>query len=147
MPATQLSTDDFAGRLANQSNLALKGVVALQAMGAIARVAGAPCDGFAALARRYYQAWEELAIEPGRRHSVLAYGWRSSWGLLYNAYYDQLLNIGVVDAGVYAMQSAWYDEVAQAWGVPLDSRVSSIWWCSLFPIPHEYPPSRNTNPK
>ena len=53
IPAAQLSTDDFAGTLTNQMNLAIKGIVGLQAMAAVARVVGHPDDAaqFADLAR------------------------------------------------------------------------------------------------
>lgn len=37
-------------------------------------------------------------------------------------YFDKLLNMGLVSGAVYAMQSRWYAEVSQVFGVPLDSR-------------------------
>ncbi|KAI1385641.1 DUF1793-domain-containing protein [Hypoxylon trugodes] len=124
VPAAQLSTDDFAGELANQTNLAIKGIVGLQAMSAIARVAGKPDDGaaFATKASSYYETWEKFAIDPSGKHTLLAYQWRSSWGLLYNVYFDKLLNMGLVDPKVYDMQSKWYAMVSQTFGVPLDNR-------------------------
>ncbi|KAH8646828.1 hypothetical protein BX600DRAFT_420703 [Xylariales sp. PMI_506] len=126
VPAAQLSTDDFAGTLVNQTNLAIKGIVGLQAMHAVALIAGEADDAanFSATASEYYQQWEYFAInhDPTGPHTVLAYEWRSSWGLLYNTYFDKLLNLGVVDAAVYAMQSAWYPKVSQLYGVPLDNR-------------------------
>ncbi|KAH8785149.1 glutaminase GtaA [Diaporthe sp. PMI_573] len=124
IPAFQFSTDDFAGQLANQTNLALKGILALQAMGAIAQVAGHPDDAanFLAAAGDYYAQWEALAIDPTEKHTLLSYQWRSSWGLLYNTYLDRLLGLGVVRDEVYAMQSDWYASQSQVYGVPLDSR-------------------------
>ena len=38
--ANQISTDDFAGSLANQTNLAIKGIVGIKAMSQIASLAG-----------------------------------------------------------------------------------------------------------
>lgn len=38
VPQYQLSTDDFAGKLANQTNLALKGIIALEAMAQISKL-------------------------------------------------------------------------------------------------------------
>lgn len=125
VPSGQLSTDDFAGTLVNQTNLALKGIVGLQAMGAIARLAGEPADAanFSATARDYYDQWLALAVDPSHNHTMLAYEWRSSWGLLYNTFFDKLLNLGLVTDDVYEMQSAWYAQVSQVFGVPLDNRV------------------------
>ena len=40
IPANQLSTDDFAGSLANQTNLAIKGIIGIQAMAEIAKLNG-----------------------------------------------------------------------------------------------------------
>ncbi|KAI1773146.1 DUF1793-domain-containing protein [Hypoxylon cercidicola] len=124
VPSAQLSTDDFAGELANQTNLAIKGIVGLQAMSAVARVVGNAGDAanFAAKAADFYDQWEGYAIDPSGRHTLLAYQWRSSWGLLYNVYFDKLLNMGLVKPALYDMQSAWYAQVSQTFGVPLDNR-------------------------
>ena len=40
VPANQISTDDFAGSLANQTNLAIKGIVGIKAMSQIASLVG-----------------------------------------------------------------------------------------------------------
>ena len=40
IPANQISTDDFAGSLANQTNLAIKGIVGIKAMSEIASLLG-----------------------------------------------------------------------------------------------------------
>ncbi|ROV93941.1 hypothetical protein VSDG_06274 [Cytospora chrysosperma] len=124
VPSGQLSTDDFAGTLVNQTNLAIKGIVGLQAMSAIARIADQAADAanFSATATEYYDMWEYFAIDPSKNHTMLSYQWRSSWGLLYNTYFDKLLNLGIVSPEVYEMQSSWYATVSQVFGVPLDSR-------------------------
>lgn len=128
IPSAQLSTDDFAGTLVNQTNLAIKGIVGLQAMSVIARIADEPADAtnFSITASQYYQNWTYFAIDPSGNHTLLSYQWRSSWGLLYNTFFDKLLNLGLVEDSVYEMQSEWYATVSQVFGVPLDSRVSTF---------------------
>src|SRR4051794_26832109 len=44
IPANQLSTDDFQGTLANQTNLALKGIIAIEAMSVVAKLTGNTAD-------------------------------------------------------------------------------------------------------
>ncbi|KAI0400740.1 DUF1793-domain-containing protein [Xylaria palmicola] len=124
VPENQLSTDDFAGTLLNQTNLAIKGIVGLRAMSYIATLANNTADAtdYATKAKQYYTQWESFAIDPGHKHTTLAYQWRSSWGLLYNIYFDKLLNMGFVNETVYTMQSNWYPLVSQVYGVPLDNR-------------------------
>ncbi|KAK5101613.1 hypothetical protein LTS08_004071 [Lithohypha guttulata] len=124
IPSVQLSTDDFAGELANQTNLAIKGIVGLAAMAQISAAVG---DGVAAAnysltAQNYYKQWETLGIDPSGTHTLLAYQWRSSWGLLYNVYPAKLLKLSIIPQSLYDQQSAYYPSVSQVWGVPLDNR-------------------------
>ena len=126
IPGIQLSTDDFAGQLINQTNLAIKGIVGLQAMSGVAGVVGATSDqqNFSTTASNYYKQWEYFAIDPSERHTLLSYEWRSSYGLLYNTYPDKLLNLGIIPDELFAMQSDWYATISQVFGVPLDNRHS-----------------------
>jgi hypothetical protein len=123
---TVANPDDFAGQLANQTNLAIKGIVAISAMADVANIVGATSDAanFSTTALEYIQMWEFFAIDPSERHTLLGYQWRSSWGLLYNIFPDKLLDIGIVPQYVYEMQSDWYPTVSQIFGVPLDNRHS-----------------------
>jgi hypothetical protein len=128
IPATQQSTDDFAGALANQTNLALKGIIAIQAMSAIANLTSHLTDGanFSQIATSYINQWQTLGINSADSppHTTLAYGNTSSHGLLYNLYADSLLQTHLVPRSVYEMQSAFYPTIAEAFGVPLDTRHS-----------------------
>ncbi|KAF3934547.1 hypothetical protein ABW19_dt0208723 [Dactylella cylindrospora] len=165
LPATQLSTDDFAGRLANQTNLALKGILGIKAMSELASVVGNTADEkyFSDVAEEYINTWYDLALTRDKTHTKLAYHWQGSWGTLYNLYGDSLLcyrkglvspiakfstlnnkkstgrkpssgsqkhletrdiwnSTGFVPEHIYTLQSKWYQEVIQKYGLPLDSR-------------------------
>ncbi|KAL8663084.1 MAG: hypothetical protein Q9202_004121 [Teloschistes flavicans] len=125
-PGLQLSTDDFAGQLVNQTNLAIKGIVGIAAMAEIASIANdeQSAANYSATAQSYYTQWEEFAIDPSGTHTLLSYQWRSSYSLLYNTYPSLLLNLSIIPDSLFAMQSAFYPSVSQLFGVPLDNRHS-----------------------
>lgn len=120
----QLSTDEFAGQLANQTNLAIEGIVGLAAMSEISIAVGDEvlALNYSLTANEYYGNWTEYAIDPSGKHPVLAYQWRSLWGLLYNTYPLRLLNLSIIPESLFKMQSDYYPSVSQLWGIPLDSR-------------------------
>jgi hypothetical protein len=127
IPANQLSTDDFAGTLANQTNLALKGIIGLRAMSEIAKLTGNSADAtsFGNTATSYISQWQGYGFDSAANppHTTLSYGDSSSHGLLYNLYANSLLGFGdFVPSTIYDAQSAFYPTVAATYGVPLDTR-------------------------
>jgi hypothetical protein len=188
IPANQLSTDDFAGWLANQTNLALKGIIGIRAMSDISTfINGSDSENYRQTAEEYIDKWVEYGISRDGTHAKLAYTWYGSWTTLYNLYADALLcfhlsedsdnqgttgdiankttaslsgrsqvprfrrdvvagrqtpladdtdtdaGVGIVGAAsaprkgfvpeqIYTMQSKWYANVLQKYGLPLDSR-------------------------
>ncbi|KAJ4287091.1 hypothetical protein N0V88_007785 [Collariella sp. IMI 366227] len=113
IPADQLSTDDFAGTLANQTNLAIKGIIGLRAMSEIAKITNND-DPFGEVAQRYLEGWQNLAINKDANppHTTLSYGDNDSHGLLYNIYADALLSLSFIPSSIYSMQSTFYPTVA-----------------------------------
>jgi Domain of unknown function (DUF1793) len=89
----RLCTDDFAGWLANQTNLALKGIIGIKAMGEIAQMVGMRSDAkhYADIADEYIKKWQGYGISRDGTHAKLAYTWYGSWTTLYNLYADALL--------------------------------------------------------
>ncbi|KAI4694404.1 hypothetical protein J4E81_006621 [Alternaria sp. BMP 2799] len=126
LPADQLSTDDFAGALVNQTNLALKGIIGLEAMSQMARIIGeaADADNYTAIAHDYITRWIDLGINKADNppHSILNYGNETTHGLLYNLYNDRLLGLNLVPQEIYDIQSAFYPTIKEKHGVPLDTR-------------------------
>jgi hypothetical protein len=92
-PHNQLSTDDFAGWLALQTNLALKGIVGIKAMSEIASSLGYKDDAkyYANISETYISKWQELGISRDGGHAKLAYNWYGSWTTLYSLFADALL--------------------------------------------------------
>ncbi|KAH8670727.1 hypothetical protein BGZ61DRAFT_521665 [Ilyonectria robusta] len=126
IPADQLSTDDFAGHLVNQTNLAIKGIIGLEAMSKIAKMSGHDhqASNYSNIAKSYYQFWYEHGInnDADPKHSMLQYDNPDSHGLLYNIYLDKLLGLDFIPQFVYDMQSDFYLTVQNKYGVVLDTR-------------------------
>jgi hypothetical protein len=152
IPHNQLCTDDFAGWLANQTNLALKGIIGIKAMSEIANLLDNKDDVkyYRNISEVYINKWQEFGIARDGTHAKLAYTWYGSWTTLYNLYADSLLCFHLPDTErwpigdlastlwqrvlgkrastkfipdkVYSMQSNWYRAVLQRYGLPLDSR-------------------------
>lgn len=92
-PHNQLSTDDFAGWLALQTNLALKGIIGIKAMSELAVIMNEPEDAryYRNISETYIKRWEELGISRDGTHAKLAYDWYGSWTTLYSLYADAVL--------------------------------------------------------
>lgn len=108
------------------SKLAIKGIVALAAMSEISSAISETADAtsYATTAQEYYGNWTIYAIDPTQNHTLLAYNWRSSYGLLYNIFPSLLLSLDIIPQSLFDMQSAYYPQVSQIFGVPLDTRHS-----------------------
>ncbi|KAI0265444.1 DUF1793-domain-containing protein [Gloeopeniophorella convolvens] len=124
IPANQISTDDFAGSLANQTNLAIKGIIGIRAMAQIANMLGdaLQSQNYTIIATSYASQWENFALSSDKTHLTLSYGDDSSWGLAYNLFADKLLGFNLFPASIYQTQAAWYSTHGNAFGVPLDTR-------------------------
>lgn len=148
IPANQLCTDDFAGWLANQTNLALKGIIGIKAMSEVSNILDEhkDMDKYANIAEEYIAKWQGFAVSRDGTHAKLAYTWHGSWTTIYNLFADSLLCFRVpgnktehhgretgstvssstktefVPSKIYSMESNWYHAVLQTYGLPLDSR-------------------------
>ncbi|RYO93614.1 hypothetical protein DL766_010537 [Monosporascus sp. MC13-8B] len=152
VPANQLCTDDFAGPLPNQTNLALKGIVGIKAMSELAALIGEKEEAkyYGSVAEEYIEKWQDYGLSSDKSHAKLSYTWYGSWTTLYNIYADALLCFHLPEDGssldhgrfwntkqapiggaskphfipdkIYKAQSDWYYVVLQRYGLPMDSR-------------------------
>lgn len=92
-PENQLSTDDFAGWLELQTNLALKGIIGIKALAGLAELIDEKADvkKYTNISDTYIKKWEEYGISRDGTHAKLSYNWYGSWTILYNMYADSLL--------------------------------------------------------
>jgi hypothetical protein len=124
-PGLQNQTDDFTGFIAHSSNLALKGILAIGAMGQIANTLGKAQDAtyYTATAKSYIATWSTKSQDTATTHLKLAYdGDDVTWSLKYNSYPDRLLGLNLIPAATLAEESAWYAQQKNEYGFPLDNR-------------------------
>lgn len=121
-PENQLSTDDFAGHLAHNTNLSIK---AIEALGAFAQIAHGVGDD--ALAQRYEAfvkplpgKWESMARDGD--HYRLAFDQPGTWSQKYNLVWDNLLDLHLFPATVAETEWAFYAKRMNEYGLPLDNR-------------------------
>jgi hypothetical protein len=123
-PGNQNQTDDFTGFIAHSVNLALKGILAIGAMGQLAGYAGNTADAtsYTATAKSYIGQWASKATDSSGKHLKLAYDQDDTWSLKYNGYPDRLLGLGLIPESVAALEAAWYLTRVNTYGIPLDIR-------------------------
>ncbi|KAJ7585435.1 hypothetical protein C8J56DRAFT_1165854 [Mycena floridula] len=92
----------------NMTNLAIKGIIAIQAMGSISKAVGnsKDADHYSSTASSYVNQWKTSALSSG--HIVSTYDAASSSALIYNLFADKLFKFGLIDDGTYAAQTAFY---------------------------------------
>lgn len=122
-PEEQLCTDDFAGHLSHNVNLAIKAVMGVEAYSILIRAAGKEEEA----AHYHEQAVKMAKTVFGRAsasgHTKLTFdGGEESWSLKYNAVWDWLFGSGLWEEEFYEQESAYYREKCGTYGVPLDNR-------------------------
>jgi hypothetical protein len=126
-PGLQNQTDDFTGFIAHSSNLALKGILAIGAMGHIATTLGQTADAthYSTTAQSYITQWSTKSQDATSTHLKLAYDQADvTWSLKYNSYPDRLLGLALIPAATLTEESTWYAAQKAPYGFPLDNRHS-----------------------
>lgn len=138
-PANQLTTDDFAGHIARNTNLSAKAIMGIASYGLMADMLGKKDEAAAAMktAREYAQTWTEMAAEGD--HYMLVFGEKGqgTWSQKYNLVWDKLLGLNIFPPEVVSKEMAYYKTKINPFGLPLDSRKAytkldwSVWTATM----------------
>lgn len=137
-PGNQLCTDDFAGHMPHNVNLAIKAVMGLAGFADILSRLGntAEAERSAAVAREYAASICRRALN-GDGSRRLAFDRADTFSLKYNAVWDKLWKTELFDDEFFRAETERYKKEALPYGVPLDSRAKytkSDWqiWAASF---------------
>jgi hypothetical protein len=143
-PENQLSTDDFAGHLAHNTNLSIKAIEALGAFVQIAKGVGDTtlATHYEAIVKPLPAQWEHMALEGD--HYKLAFDQSGTWSQKYNLVWDNLLELHLFSPKVMQTEWKFYSQQMKPYGLPLDSRKTitkldwEVWTATLAPEPSQY---------
>ena len=123
-PGNQLCTDDFAGHLAHNANLAVKSIVALGSYARLARLRGetGTADRYERLAKDMVPKWMEHAKGGKAGGYRLAYDRPGTWSMKYNLVWDRILGLNLFPASVAEAEMKAYRTLGDPFGLPLDNR-------------------------
>ena len=113
-PNEQLCTDDFAGHLAHNVNLAAKAIVGVACY---ARLTGE--ESYAKQAKTMAEHLLEKIGDKGNTPLTLD---GQGWSMKYNLLWDKVLGLGLMPESFYAAETASYLPRINTYGLPLDSR-------------------------
>jgi hypothetical protein len=136
-PATQLSTDDFAGHLAHNANLSIKAIEGLAAYAQMAQGLGksSVSSDFDQAAKEMAVKWQQMALDGD--HYKLAFDKAGTWSQKYNLVWDQILGFHLFPPKVRETETAFYLKHLNLYGLPLDNRADytkldwEIWTATL----------------
>lgn len=123
-PGEQLCTDDFAGHLAHNSNLAAKAMVGVACYGRLTGDASYEEQAKAMAAR--------FAEKTGMNGNTPLTLDGKGWSMKYNLLWDKVLKLGLLPESFYAAETSSYLPRINRYGLPLDSRADytkSDWIC------------------
>jgi hypothetical protein len=130
-PENQLCTDDFAGHMAHNANLAIKAIVAL---GAFAELCSLMClaherNRVREQAEKMARQWLKMADDGD--HTKLAFDQPGTWSQKYNLVWDRILGLNLFPQELAQREVAYYLTRLNEFGLPLDSRkdYTKLDWC------------------
>ena len=121
-PENQLCTDDFAGHLAHNANLAVKAIMGVAGYAKLCWMRGDmdDYDKYMSKAKEMADNWVTLAREG--THFKLAYDRSGTWSQKYNMVWDKAWKTEIFSETLRNQEMNSYTSRFKTYGLPLDSR-------------------------
>ncbi len=122
-PGNQLCTDDFAGHLASNANLAIKAILGIESYSRIMYFLSNEDEGkkYHDLAKEYADEWVKNATKEDGITSLTLDN-KDGWSLKYNLVWDLYFNSHLFNESLYAKELNYYISKLNKYGVALDNR-------------------------
>jgi len=126
--------------LMNGTNLAVKGIIAIQVMSSISAALGQTSDAqaYSSNVLTMMQQWQAVSLSQDF-HILASYNQASSWTLGYNIFLDKWLDTSIVDLSIFDAQMSFLQQQLASTpapsGLPVDSvhpNVTGPYWSALI---------------
>ncbi len=122
-PEEQLCTDDFAGHLKNNLNLAIKATVGIACYAELLKAAGKKEQSKEF--RKIAESFAEEIVTFAKQYPHMPITWDEddkTFSLKYNFAFDKILRLGLFPQELMESETDYYLQVVGKYGTPLDNR-------------------------
>ncbi|KZV70716.1 hypothetical protein PENSPDRAFT_607027 [Peniophora sp. CONT] len=125
--ATNETSADVTIPVSGQTNLALKGIIAVQAMSRICSLLDDSTneEKYSSRAKSLYSQWSAQALTSDG-HLRFSYNETNSFSLGYNMFWDLVLGTGLLNGSVFTAQTSFIASKIQNYGAPTDNTNMSV---------------------
>ncbi len=123
-PENQLCTDDFAGHLAHNANLAVKAIMGVAGYAMLCSLRGETEKYTEYINKAQEMATEWVRLAKDGTHYKLAYDRPGTWSQKYNMVWDKAWRTNIFPDLVKTQEYNFYRSKLKTYGLPLDSRSS-----------------------